>query len=93
MWEGSVERNCGPRNKNRIKGVADQGERAPAIAALRCRYVTIDKIRAIIGVCRDESIAAPKEKNRDSIGLFSLPLGERVGTAHSHFQGKCEVRS
>jgi hypothetical protein len=23
-----VERSCGPMNKNRIKGVADQGERA-----------------------------------------------------------------
>jgi len=26
MWGGSVERNCGPMNKNRIE--ADQGERA-----------------------------------------------------------------
>ena len=28
MWGGSVERSCGPMNKNRIKGAADQGERA-----------------------------------------------------------------
>jgi hypothetical protein len=28
MWRGSVERSCGPMNKNRIEGVADQGERA-----------------------------------------------------------------
>jgi hypothetical protein len=28
MWEGSVERNCEPMYKNRIKGGADQGERA-----------------------------------------------------------------
>src|ERR1700757_5454448 len=28
MWGGSVERSCGPMNKNRIEGVADQGERA-----------------------------------------------------------------
>jgi len=28
VWEGSVERSCGPMNKNRIEGVADQGERA-----------------------------------------------------------------
>ena len=28
MWVGSVERSCGPMNKNRIKGAADQGERA-----------------------------------------------------------------
>jgi hypothetical protein len=28
MWGGSVERNCEPMNKNRIEGVADQGERA-----------------------------------------------------------------
>lgn len=28
MWGGSVERSCGPMNKSRIEGVADQGERA-----------------------------------------------------------------
>jgi hypothetical protein len=28
MWRGSVERNCEPMDKNRIKGVAKQGERA-----------------------------------------------------------------
>jgi len=28
MWGGSVERNCEPMNKNRIEGVAEQGERA-----------------------------------------------------------------
>ena len=28
MWEGSVERNCEPMYKNRIEGVAEQGERA-----------------------------------------------------------------
>ena len=28
VWGGSVERSCGPMNKNRIKGAADQGERA-----------------------------------------------------------------
>src|SRR6202022_2936932 len=28
VWGGSVERSCGPMNKNRIEGVADQGERA-----------------------------------------------------------------
>jgi hypothetical protein len=27
-WEGSVERNCEPMNKNRIEGAAKQGERA-----------------------------------------------------------------
>jgi hypothetical protein len=27
-WEGSVERNCEPMNKNRIEGVAKQDERA-----------------------------------------------------------------
>ena len=27
-WEGSVERNRGPTNRNRIQGAADQGERA-----------------------------------------------------------------
>jgi hypothetical protein len=27
MWGGSVERSCVPMNKNRIEGVADQGER------------------------------------------------------------------
>lgn len=27
-WGGSVERSCGPMNKNRIEGDADQGERA-----------------------------------------------------------------
>ena len=28
MWEGSVERNCEPMDKNRIEGGAGQGERA-----------------------------------------------------------------
>ena len=28
MWEGSVERNCEPMNKNCIEGAAKQGERA-----------------------------------------------------------------
>jgi hypothetical protein len=28
VWEGSVERNREPMNKNRIEGGADQGERA-----------------------------------------------------------------
>ena len=28
MWEGSVERNCEPMDKNRIEGAAEQGERA-----------------------------------------------------------------
>jgi hypothetical protein len=27
-WEGSVDRNCEPMNKNRIEGVTEQGERA-----------------------------------------------------------------
>ena len=27
-WEGSVDRNCEPMNKNRIRGAAEQGERA-----------------------------------------------------------------
>jgi hypothetical protein len=27
-WEGSVERNCEPMNKNWIEGAAEQGERA-----------------------------------------------------------------
>ena len=34
MWEGSVERNCEPMNKNRIEGVAEQGERAKDCEAL-----------------------------------------------------------
>ena len=28
VWGGSVERSCEPMNKNRIEGVAEQGERA-----------------------------------------------------------------
>ena len=28
MWDGSVERNCEPMNKNCIEGAAKQGERA-----------------------------------------------------------------
>ena len=28
MWGGSADRNCGPMNKNRIQGGADQGKRA-----------------------------------------------------------------
>jgi hypothetical protein len=34
VWEGSVERSCEPMNKNRIKGGADQGERAVERKAL-----------------------------------------------------------
>src|SRR5512134_2024034 len=34
VWGGSVERNCGPMNKNRIEGAADQGERAMTCEAL-----------------------------------------------------------
>jgi len=34
MWGGSVERNCEPMNKNRIEGVAEQGERARIREAL-----------------------------------------------------------
>ncbi len=42
MWEGSAERNCEPMHKNRIKGTAEQGERAQnrealVIKAKRCR--------------------------------------------------------
>ena len=33
-WRGSVERNCEPMNKNRIRGEADQGERATNREAL-----------------------------------------------------------
>jgi len=34
VWGGSVERNCEPMNKNRIEGVAEQGERASNREAL-----------------------------------------------------------
>ena len=41
VWGGSVDRICGPMNKNRIEGGADQGERASDREALvtkgRCR--------------------------------------------------------
>ena len=34
MWGGSVERSCEPMDKNRIEGVAEQGERATDREAL-----------------------------------------------------------
>jgi hypothetical protein len=34
VWEGSVERNREPINKNRIEGVAEQGEQAHNCKAL-----------------------------------------------------------
>ncbi len=34
MWEGSVDRSCGPMNKNRIRGAVTQGERAEDREAL-----------------------------------------------------------
>ena len=34
VWEGSVERNCGPMNKKWIEGAAEQGERANIRKAL-----------------------------------------------------------
>ena len=43
MWGRSVERSCGPMHKNRIEGVAGQGERARDHKALvtkgrRCKF-------------------------------------------------------
>jgi len=34
VWGGSVERNCEPMDKNRIEGVAEQGERSRIREAL-----------------------------------------------------------
>jgi hypothetical protein len=34
VWEGSVERSCTPMNKNRMRGAAEQGERAGSREAL-----------------------------------------------------------
>ena len=34
MWEGSVDRSCGPMDENRIEGALDQGERARIREAL-----------------------------------------------------------
>jgi len=34
VWEGSVEQSCEPMDKNRIEGVAEQGERAKFCEAL-----------------------------------------------------------
>jgi hypothetical protein len=45
-WEGSVERNREPMDKNRIRGVVDQGERAVCREAL----VVEEKLR-ISGGC------------------------------------------
>jgi hypothetical protein len=38
MWGGSVDRNCGPMNKNRIEGGAEQGERACFREALVTKF-------------------------------------------------------
>jgi hypothetical protein len=38
MWGGSVDRNCGPMNKNRIEGVSEQGERASDREALVTKF-------------------------------------------------------
>ena len=38
MWGGSVERSCGPMNKNRIEGVAEQGERTMDREALVTKF-------------------------------------------------------
>lgn len=43
MWGASVDRSCGPMNKNRMEGVADRGERAknreaPVIKGKRRRF-------------------------------------------------------
>ena len=34
VWEGSMERNCKPMDKNWIEGAAEQGERATFCEAL-----------------------------------------------------------
>ena len=47
MWEGSVERNCEPRDTNRIEGVAEQGERVMAL--LQRQY---DKLRLKINASK-----------------------------------------
>ena len=42
MWGGSVDRICGPMDKNRIKGDADQGERARNREALVIKGSDVD---------------------------------------------------
>ena len=38
MWGGSVDRSCGPMDKNQIEGAADQGERASDREALVTKF-------------------------------------------------------
>ena len=59
MWEGSVERSCGPMNEDRIEGVADQGERANNRKALvikgkrrRSGGRAVEEVRSYLGRSR-----------------------------------------
>jgi len=54
-WGGSVERNREPMNKNRIEGVADQGERA------RNREAVVVKDQAAVapGILPPATLAHP----------------------------------
>ena len=53
VWEGSVERNCEPRDTNRIEGVAEQGERVMAL--LQRQY---DKLRLKINASKSAIASA-----------------------------------
>ena len=66
MWEGSVERNCEPMNKNCIEGAAKQGERAVYREAL----VIKAKWRRCSGCAAKECVLT-----RGDLALF--PKGRR----------------
>jgi hypothetical protein len=55
VWEGSVERSCEPMNKNRVKGAADQDERAKSARELPRPYDVYPESLEQSGVCREIS--------------------------------------
>ena len=51
VWEGSVERNCEPMDKNRIRGIPDQGEQTLLCEA----FVVKEEGNKIRRLCREGS--------------------------------------
>jgi hypothetical protein len=81
VWEGSVERSCEPMNKNRIEGVAEQGERA------RNRKALVIKARR-----RRSGGCAVKECVLTWGDLASWLKGRRGNTAREVSKGRSSCR-
>ena len=77
-----MERNCGPMNKNRIEGVADQGERANGREALvtkarwrRSGGECSEGVRSYLGRSRlmpeRATVLSRSEKSAEAVVVYS----------------------